>query len=95
MPSPLDDLSELTTDRAEVVKSILDLAWVMGEKHSEAEAIGSIMIALACAERGLNLKPGQSNEAIREIRRGVNEAIRRLGDGATATDIAIELALLG
>lgn len=89
------ELSEINTDRADIVKDLLDTAWVMGSKYSAAEAIGVLLIALACAERGVNLKPGQSNAVLREMRRSVNEAIRRLGDEATAQEIVLELALLG
>jgi hypothetical protein len=82
-------------DRAEVVKAILVLAGVLGNKYGEAEGIVALHIALALAERGINLRRGQSNEILSCVRNNVDGIITRLGPSATTGDIVLELALLG
>jgi hypothetical protein len=82
--------------RAEAVRALLDIAWsCAGEDDNIGEAVGVIMIALAIAEDAVGLKKSQTNEVLRDVRRSVAEAVRRLGPQATAIDIAIELDLLG
>jgi hypothetical protein len=87
--------AEKTCLRSEAVRAILRIADKISHRFGPGEAVGAIQIALAIAERRVELKPSQSNEVLRDMRKSVGEALRRVGDEATATDVANELALLG
>jgi hypothetical protein len=81
--------------RTEAVYAMLRIAERYSERFGIGEGIGAIQIALAIAEKSVELKPGQSNEVLRDIRKSVGETVRRLGNDATAKDLALELSLLG
>jgi hypothetical protein len=88
------DRADKAVDRAAAVRSILRIAETIAAKYGVGEGLGVLQIAQVIASKRVELKPSQSNEVMREIRRSVDETFRRLGDEATATDLAIELDLL-
>jgi hypothetical protein len=80
--------------RAEAIRAILRVAERYAERYGIGEGLGVIQMALAIAEKSVELKPGQGNELLRDFRKSVDKTVNRLGNEATATDLALEFALL-
>jgi hypothetical protein len=80
--------------RTEAVHAILRIAERFAATYGIGEGIGAIQIALAIAEKSVELRPGQGNEVLRGMRKSVGKVVGRLGSEATASELVLEMALL-
>lgn len=83
---------ELASDRAAIVKAILDTAWILGDKMGEEHGVWALLAAVACMERGVNLLPRQTASSLAILRKHVDRAIKQIGEeNADVTSIILEM----